>query len=212
MKSPGFIPPSRTASPPVKAAQRVAHENIYRADLACDRLQRMHGFHISICPRRRSMARMVNVVANKSGRRECFCVTKKRFLGAPESMGEQCHRMRSRPGRNKLQRRRVLGERHFLDADARLNPMGERRPKARQRKDAAAIHRLFLSQEPRILVIAVAQVFKISFISPNTQIYCQSHREFNRKMPCRTATNGEGTQNRRSGCPGRRAKRGQALR
>jgi hypothetical protein len=35
--------------------------------------------------------------------------------------------------------------------------------------------------------------------SPNTQAYRQSRREFNRRMPRRTAANREGTQNRRSG-------------
>jgi len=39
------------------------------------------------------------------------------------------------------------------------------RPKTKQMKDAAAINRLFLSKKPRIWVVAVAQVFKIFFIS-----------------------------------------------
>jgi len=38
-------------------------------------------------------------------------------------VSEQCHRMRSRTGGKKLKRRRLFGERHFLDADARLNQM-----------------------------------------------------------------------------------------
>jgi len=40
-----------------------------------------------------------------------------------ESVGEQCHRMRSRACRNELKRRHLFGERHFLNVDARLNPM-----------------------------------------------------------------------------------------
>jgi hypothetical protein len=72
------------------------------------------------------MPRLVNAIANKSGRRECFSETKERFLGTPESMGKQGHRMRSRACGNKLQRWRIVGERYFLDTDAGLNPMGER--------------------------------------------------------------------------------------
>ena len=41
-------------------------------------------------------------------------------------MGKKCYRMRSRACEKKLKRRRLFGERHFLDADARLNQMGER--------------------------------------------------------------------------------------
>ncbi len=55
MKSPGLIPPFRTASPSPKAAHRVTRENIHRPDLACDRLQRMRGILRSECSRRRSM-------------------------------------------------------------------------------------------------------------------------------------------------------------
>jgi hypothetical protein len=69
------------------------------------------------------MSRKVNVIAYKSGRRECFSVTKKHFLGSHESMGKQGHGMRSRACGKKLKRWRLFGERHFLDADARLDPM-----------------------------------------------------------------------------------------
>jgi hypothetical protein len=41
-------------------------------------------------------------------------------------MGEQRDRMRSWTDRTELKRRCILGERHFLDANARLNPMRER--------------------------------------------------------------------------------------
>ena len=64
--------------------------------------------------------------ANKSGGCECFPVAKERLFRASVSVGEQCHRMRSRACRNELKRRRIFGERHFLDADARLKPMCER--------------------------------------------------------------------------------------
>ena len=106
-----------------KATHRPTCENIHRPDLACDRFQRMHGFHKSKCPRRRSVPRLVNAIANKSGGCERLSVAKERLFRTGVSVGEQCYRMRFRAGRNELKRRCVPGERHFLDADARLNPM-----------------------------------------------------------------------------------------
>src|SRR5215212_7035309 len=80
---------SRTAS------HRLACENIYRPDLASDRLQRMHRFHKMMFPRRRSVPRLVDAIANKSGGRERFPVAKERLFRASESVGEQRHRMLS---------------------------------------------------------------------------------------------------------------------
>src|SRR5258708_4402816 len=125
-KSPGFISPFPHRFTSRKATHRVAHENIYRPDLACDRRQRLHGVHSSKRPRRRSMPRLVNAIANKSGGCERLPVAKERLFRGSVSVSEQCHRMRSRACRKELKRRRVPGERHFLDADARLNAMRER--------------------------------------------------------------------------------------
>jgi hypothetical protein len=98
-------------------------ENIDRPDLACDRLQRMHGIHKSIFPRRRSVPRLVDAIANKSGGCERLPIAKERLFRASKSVGEQRHGMRSRTCGNELKRRGLFGERHFLDADARLNQM-----------------------------------------------------------------------------------------
>src|ERR1022692_3146271 len=72
------------------------------------------------------MPRLVNAIANKSGGCERLPVTKERLFRAGVSMGEQRHRMRSRACGHEPKRRCVLGERHFFDANARLNPMRER--------------------------------------------------------------------------------------
>jgi hypothetical protein len=125
-EKPRFHPPFPHCLASGSVAQRVTCKNIYRPDLACDRLQRMHGFHISIGPRRRSMPRKVNIVANKPGGCERLPVAKERLFRASVSVGKQCHRMRSRAGRKELKRRRFFGERHFVNADARFHPMGER--------------------------------------------------------------------------------------
>ena len=50
-------------------------------------------------------------------------VAKERLFRTSVSMGKQCHRMRSRACGKEFKRRRLFGERHFLDADARLNQM-----------------------------------------------------------------------------------------
>ena len=69
------------------------------------------------------MPRLVNAIAKKSGGCERLSVAKERLFRASVSMGEQRHRVRSRACRNELECRCVLGERHFLDADARFDPM-----------------------------------------------------------------------------------------
>ena len=52
-------------------------------------------------------------------------VAKERLFRATATVGEECHRMRSWPGRKELKRRRFFGERYFLGLNARLDPMRE---------------------------------------------------------------------------------------
>ena len=66
---PGFHPSCTHGLTSRNAAHRMACENIHRPDLACDRLQRVHGVHESKLPRRRSVPRLVNAIANESGSR-----------------------------------------------------------------------------------------------------------------------------------------------
>src|SRR5438034_9249182 len=87
-------------------------------------------YYAAYFPQRcRSVPRLVNAIANKSGGCERLPVAKERLFRAGESMGEQCHRMWSRACRNELKRRRLFGERHFFDADARLDHAREYGPK-----------------------------------------------------------------------------------
>ena len=122
-EKPRFHPPFPYCLASRKATHRPTRENINRPDFMCDRLQRMHGFHKNKFPRGRSVPRLVNAIANKPGGCEGLPVAKKRLFRARVSMGKQRHRMRSRTGRNELKRRRVSGERHFFDVNARLDPM-----------------------------------------------------------------------------------------
>src|SRR6185437_1625973 len=86
----------------------------------------MHGVHKMEFPRRRSVPRLVNAIANKSGGCERLPVAIERLFRGSVSMGEQRDRMGSLTCRKELKRRCLFGERHFLDANGRLNPMRER--------------------------------------------------------------------------------------
>lgn len=45
------------------------------------------------------------------------------FPSCTSAAPKQCHRMQSRACGKKLKRRRLFGERHFLDADTGFDPM-----------------------------------------------------------------------------------------
>ena len=79
-EKPRFHPPFPYCLASRAATHRPTRENIYRPDLARDRLQRMHGFHKRICPRRRSVPRLVNAIGNKSGGGERLPVAKERLF------------------------------------------------------------------------------------------------------------------------------------